>query len=239
MDPLLAAAASGMRARMESLDLLANNLANTATAGYKLDREFYSLYAAPEASDASRLPLIEKHWTDFSQGTLTPTGNPLDLALATKGFFEVRGPNGPLYTRNGAFRLSATGVLTTSEGYAVAAAGGGQIQAQGQGPLEIAPDGTVRQDGAILGRLNVVEFTSQAGVIKQGRSYFRIGSSAPVPAAAVEVHQGKLEASNVSAPEAAVRLVNLMRQFEMLQRAVSLGGEMGRRAVEEVAKVNP
>ena len=233
MDPLLVAAASGMRARMESLDLLANNLANTATAGYKSDREFYSLYAAPEASDGSRLPLIERHWTDFSQGTLTPTGNSLDLALSGKGFFEVRGPNGPLYTRNGAFRLSPAGVLTTVEGYPLQAAGGGQIQAQGQGPIEIAPDGTVRQDGAVLGRLNVV----QGEFVKQGKSYFR--SLATTPAASVEVHQGKLEASNVSAPEAAVRLVNLMRQFEMLQRAMSLGGEMGRRAIEEVAKVTP
>src|ERR1051326_3728537 len=100
MDALTSAAASGLRARMESLDMLANNLANADTGGYKIDREFYSLYAAPEtaANDPLTMPVIERPWTDFSQGTIRPTGNPLDFALAGKGFFRVDGPNGPLYT---------------------------------------------------------------------------------------------------------------------------------------------
>ena len=110
MDPLTATAASGLRARMESLDLLANNVANAATGGYKADREFYSLYADPEAADsgsASAMPLIEKPWTDLSQGVLQNTGGPFDLALSGRGFFAVNGPSGPLYTRNGSFRLAA------------------------------------------------------------------------------------------------------------------------------------
>src|ERR1044071_5938381 len=70
MDPLTSTAASGLRARMESLDMLANNLANAETGGYKIDREFYSLYSSPEAggNDPVTLPVIERHWTDFSQG---------------------------------------------------------------------------------------------------------------------------------------------------------------------------
>src|SRR5688572_31326616 len=106
MDPLTSAAASGMRARLESLDMLANNLANASSAGYKLDREFYSLYAAAEAqadngSDTQVLPLIDRPWTDFSQGVLQPTAKPLDIALQGKGFFVVSGTSGPLYTRAG------------------------------------------------------------------------------------------------------------------------------------------
>ena len=91
MDALTISAASGLRARMESLDLLANNLANAATGGFKSDREFYGLYssAAAEAGDSglATVPAIEKRWTDFSQGTLRKTGNSLDLALSGKGFF--------------------------------------------------------------------------------------------------------------------------------------------------------
>src|ERR1051325_1475953 len=119
MDPMTATAASGLRARMESLDLLANNIANTSTEGYKADREFYTLYTAPEAESdpTASMPLIERPWIDFSQGTLHATGNPLDLALSGKGFFAVNGPSGVLYTRNGNFRLSASGVLETAEGY--------------------------------------------------------------------------------------------------------------------------
>src|ERR1035438_10576006 len=73
MDPLMAIAASGLRARMESLDLMANNAANSSTSGFKADREFYSLYVSPEAQDAgstTAMPLIESRWTDLAQGTL-------------------------------------------------------------------------------------------------------------------------------------------------------------------------
>src|SRR5215813_10400947 len=80
MDTLLIAAASGMKSRMESLDMLANNIANTGTAGFKADREFFNVYQR-------QLPLIENRWTDFSQGSLVPTGNSLDLALTGPGFF--------------------------------------------------------------------------------------------------------------------------------------------------------
>src|SRR5271165_4333912 len=98
MDPMTAIAASGLRARMDSLDLLANNMANSSTGGYKADREFYSLYMAPEAQasgSSTTMPVVERPWTDLSQGLLTNTGNALDVALSGKGFFTVSGPNGP------------------------------------------------------------------------------------------------------------------------------------------------
>src|ERR1043166_2284833 len=101
MDPFTAIAASGLRSRLESLDLLSNNIANASTGGYKADREFYSMYVAPEAqeSDApARMPVIERPWTDLSQGLIHETGNPLDVALTGKGFFAINGSSGPLYT---------------------------------------------------------------------------------------------------------------------------------------------
>lgn len=228
-------AASGLRSRMESLELLANNLANAATAGFKADREYYGLYSGPEAE--SVLPVIERHWTDFANGTLTPTGNPLDFALASKGFFAVDGPAGALYTRNGSFRI-LNGRLATAEGYAVRGVDGNPMPLDAARPVEVSPDGTVRQDGIEAGRIAVVDFASPQALAKLGRTYFR-SAEPPRAAASAEIHQGKLEASNVAVPEAAVRMVNILRQFEMLQKAVALTGEMGRRSVEEVAKVNP
>jgi len=110
MDQIAATAASGLRARMEALDILSNNLANSNTGGFKLDREFYSLYQGEQAQGANgqqgtTMPVIQKGWTDFQQGLITPTGNSLDLALSGKGFFSVDGTSGPMYTRNGAFKL--------------------------------------------------------------------------------------------------------------------------------------
>src|SRR5882724_12869806 len=125
MDPLTSAAASGIRARIESLDMLANNIANTSSPGFKADREFYGLYLSEEAKDSppgttpGTMPVIERPWTDFSQGSITPTGNPLDLALTGKGFFVASGPAGPVFTRDGSFRVSKEGNLETLDGYSI------------------------------------------------------------------------------------------------------------------------
>jgi flagellar basal-body rod protein FlgF len=242
MDPMTAIAASGLRARMESLDLLANNIANASTGGYKADREFYSLYVAPEAAGndlSSTMPLIERPWVDHAQGALHPTGNPLDVALSGKGFFAVNGPSGPLYTRNGNFRLAADGKLTSADGYPVRDSQGAPVTLQSARGLEIASDGSITQDGVAAGKLEIVDFTSTAGISKQGSNYFRVTDPKLLPTApsGTSVAQGQLESSNTGSAEAAVRLVSVMRQFEMLQKAVSLGAEMSKRAIEEVAKV--
>lgn len=244
MDALTIAAASGMRARIESLDMLANNLANASTPGYKVDREFYSLYLAPEALDPlaynrypTTLPLIDRPWTDFRPGTIETTGNPLDLAIAGRGFFAAEGPNGPLYTRNGSFRLTPDGVLVTQAGYPVRRAGGGRIQTAGPAPLEIRPDGSVLQQGVELGRIELADFANLAELRKLPAGYFQAPPGAAPVAAAGRVEQGRLESSNASAAEGAVRLVSVLRQFEMLQKAITVGAEMNRKAVEEVARV--
>src|SRR5262245_37138393 len=150
MDSITALAASGLRARMESMDLLANNVANASTAGFKGDREFYSLYAGSADENTlspSTMPVVERPWTDHSQGALLRTGNPLDLALDGKGFFAVDGPGGPLFTRNGNFRLGAGGRLTTADGYAVRSRQGTPMLLNASRNIQIGSDGTVTQDG--------------------------------------------------------------------------------------------
>jgi len=249
MDQIAATAASGLRSRMEALDILSNNLANSNTGGYKLDREFYSLYQGEQAQavngqQATTLPVIQKAWTDFQQGLLTPTDNPLDLALSGKGFFTVEGPSGPLYTRNGAFKLSTTGVLTTLDGYPVrgvspANAPPKKIQTVSQGPIQIASDGTVQQDGQDLGQIQLVDFANTSALDKVGSSYYRVTDPKlkSTPAKDATVTQGKIENSNVAPAESAVRLVDLMRQYEMLQKAVSVAAEMNKQAIDQVARV--
>ena len=224
-----------MKARMESLDMLANNLANTGTAGFKADREFYSLY-----QDA--LPMIQRNWTDFSQGDLIPNGNPLNLGLSGKGFFALNSPGGVVYTRNGEFRISKSNQLETADGFTLR-----NVRDQGK-PITVNPaleiaidkDGVVRQGAQVAGQIEIGGTEpASAALRKQGGSYFAVSSGGPLGAAAnVEVRQGALEQSNVPVADAAVRLVSVMRQFEMLQRALTLGAEMNRRAIDEVAKVS-
>jgi flagellar basal-body rod protein FlgF len=241
-------AASGLKSRMESLDMLANNVSNSGTAGFKSDREFYNLYVSQDALDGSdewrpdptTSPIVEKHWTDFGQGTLLSTGNPLDLAVAGKGFFVVDSDKGALYTRNGNFRMSPAGRIVTQDGLNVRVVrpDGQPATFDPQVPVTVDQAGQVYQNGQVTGSLVMAEMDDNSKLLKQGQTYFRLEGANPRLTASGEVHQGTLEASNVPVSEAAVRLVNVMRQFEMLQRAASIGGEMNRQSVEQVAKVS-
>jgi flagellar basal body rod protein FlgG len=233
MDPILISAASGMKARMESLDMLANNIANSGTAGFKADREFYNLYQ-------QELPVIETQWTDFSQGTVLPTGNPLNLALSGKGFFALNGPSGTVYTRNGNFQISKTNQIGTSEGYTLRNVldKGNPMTVDAAEPITIDKDGMVTQGGQQVGQIEVSEIPSAAnGLNKLGNSYFSLNLGAASSAQGTEILQGQLEQSNVPVAESAVRLVSVMRQFEMLQKAMNLTSQMNKEAIQEVAKV--
>jgi flagellar basal-body rod protein FlgF len=245
MDPLTSSAASGMRARIESLDMLANNIANSSAPGFKADREFFGLYLSEESAESPAgtyppvLPVIERHWTDFAQGSMTPTGSPLDLALNGKGFFVASSPSGPVFTRDGSFRSSKSGELETLDGYTIQSVDGKPIPLDNSKTVEISPDGMVRQGGQDVSRIAIVDFQDPTTLAKRGNNYFRLDVSQvqPVPASSAQVEQGKLEAANFQPAESAVRLVNVMRQFETLQKAMSIGVEMNKRAVDEVARV--
>ena len=257
MDLLSSAAAAGLRSRSEALEMLANNIANAQTTGFKIDRELYSKYQSDEAFGAqtgahepSLLTDIDNHWTDFAQGPLQVTGNAFDLALEGKGFFVVEGPGGDanrLMTRDGHFRLSSAGRLETTDGYAVLGFRPGPrpgarvaepITLDPRASLDVGRDGSIRQNGAVVAQLLLTEPGDPQLLPKRSGNYFSLDprylEQAP---RGTDVQQGKLEGANFSPAEAAVRLVNVMRQFETMQRALQLGGEMSRRAIEDVARV--
>lgn len=244
MDNLTIAAASGIRTRMESLDLLANNLANAATSGYKQDQEFYGVYAsqdsdAGEDGSLATMPVIQRQWTDFSPGTLQTTGNPLDVALTGSGFFTVDSPSGPLYTRNGNLQILGSGELATAEGFPLVGVDGNTIHVASGKPVEISPQGVVTQSNKTVGRLAVVDFKSLLSLQKVAGTCFKNADpkNLPAPAASTAVMQGKLESSNVPVATAAMHLVDMMRQFEMLQKAIGISAEMDTKSIQEVARV--
>lgn len=243
MDQISITAASGMRASMQSLDLLANNIANSSTNGYKGDSEFHSLFVSEAADDPSgeptTLPMIARHWTDFGQGLLEATNNPLDFGLSGKGFFAVQTPTGPLYTRNGSFQLAPDGTLTTKEGYPLLDRNNQPLKLTAPGqPIVVLADGTIEQNGQSVGNMQLVSFKDPSALFKAGESYFDNTAGANnVTTNGAQVYQGKIEASNVSAAQGAVRLVSVMRQFEMMQKAISISNDMGRQAIEQVARL--
>lgn len=245
MDSLTTAAAGGIQSRMEALDMLANNLANTSSSGFKADREFYTTYMAPQLAGESdpivgETPLVQQHWTDFSQGNLVKSGNETDLALSGSGFFAINGPNGTLYTRNGSFHLTAQGTLATAEGYPVRLADGKPVQVQPGQPMVVGKDGQVSQGANVIGQLAVVDFKDPHQLVKAGSTYFSTSDpkAAPDGTPTAEVYQATAETSNAAPAESAARMVTLLRSFEMLQHAIKIGTEMNRHAVEEVARVS-
>jgi flagellar basal-body rod protein FlgF len=238
MDPLTTAAASGMRSRMEALDILANNIANTSVPGFKMDRELNNSYRSSEASDdTTTQPVVQKNWTDFAQGALGTTGNDLNLALEGAGFLVANSPAGTLYTRAGLLKLSKDGDLVTLEGYTVQGQDGKPIKLDLLQPIEIDPAGVVSQGGEEVSRLAVVTFKDSGALARRGSTYFSSQASSPPEPATALVRQGQLEAANGQPSENAVRLIGVLRQFESLQKALSVGQDMNRRALDDVAKV--
>jgi flagellar basal-body rod protein FlgF len=244
MDSGYYAACAGLRARSQALELMASNLANAQTAGYRSESTtFQSILAAKTPSS---LPPLNRAVNDFgvlgdstldlAPGNIEQTSGALDLALEGPGFFAVQAGTDVLYTRNGGFRVSAQGELVT--------AGGSPVLGE-QGPVRlpsgnvaIAPDGTVSVNGSNTGKLRIVEFAPGAPLRAQGNSFYSAPAGAAHTAAASSVRQGMLESSNVNPVTAAVELITVQREAEMLQRALSVfNTEFQRIAAQDLPRI--
>jgi flagellar basal-body rod protein FlgF len=245
-------AAAAALAYEKRLEVIANNLANVTTAGFKRDDVAFQAYltSAENVATAIDLPYPsgqagESFWvtyashTDFSPGPMQQTGNRLDLALNGKGFFSVESPDGPVYTRRGNFRLSPEGVLVTQEGWPVQGTGGEiRLDASGGGPsgpeVSVGEDGTVRVNGRDVGRLRIEEVSG--GLLKIGQGYFTPADAAAVPAPSEEVRvaQGFLEMSNVEAVRAMTEMIEILRGYESYQRVIRSIDEANAKSINEV-----
>jgi flagellar basal-body rod protein FlgF len=173
---------------------------------------------------------------DLSQGALQKTGNDLDAAIEGPGYFVVQTANGPMYTRNGSFQVSARGQLVTSSGDAVMG-DKGAIEMP-PGPVSISADGTISSNGAVAGKLDLVEFAPNTQLTAMGGSYYSAPASGVRPATASNVRQGMLESSNVNTITSMVELVTAQREAEMMQRALSIfNSEIDKTATQDLPKV--
>jgi flagellar basal-body rod protein FlgF len=191
MDNISVTAVRGLQSRMQSLDLLASNLVNSATSGYKIYRELSGIYSSEDSQNAvdggpgAMLPAIEKQWTDFSQGVIEVTGNLLDVALSGKGFFGLNGPNGPPYTHNESFQLLPSREIGTGDGMPLRGVGGNTIRVSSNKSLTVSADGVVHQDVASLGQIQIVAFKSTDSFRKTTSTAFQDTDSrnnSPIPA---------------------------------------------------------
>jgi flagellar basal-body rod protein FlgF len=238
------AACAGLRTQTQALDLIANNLANVNTTGFRgQEPTFRSLLAGGWSAGSNPLNRAANDFNvlggsrlDLTAGNLQATGNPLDLGLEGDGFFVVKTNAGTRYTRNGNFQVSPKGQLITAQGDPVLSEKGPVIVPGGE--VAISADGTLSVNGAVADKLRIVDFPPGTALTSEGASYYSAPDAAARPAAGVYVRQGMLESSNVNAVGAMVDLISVQRHADMMQRALSAYyNEFNRVATSDLPRV--
>lgn len=239
------AATTGLIAKMQALDVAANNLANIGTTGFKQQREFYrtlqNQMAAGSPTPTTQINRAINSFgvlggarLDLSTGSLEHTGNDLDAAIEGPGFFTVQGPTGTAYTRGGSFLLGPHGELLT---------GGGDAVIGKNGPIKLPPGqttiddtGNISVNGTVVDQLHIAEFSAPPTIL--GSTLFQAPASGEQPATHSTVRPGYLEASNINAIAGSTSLVTIQRQAEMMQKALTIfNTDFNKTATDELAKV--
>ena len=245
MDNALYVGLSRQMVLQREMDIIANNLANVDTTGFKVESLLEKTDPrAPAMTLGGPRPVKfvapDGVARDFGQGAMHATGAPLDLAIDGKGFFQVRTAQGDRFTRDGRFKTDETGRLVTEQGAAVLDESGGEIVLDAEkGPVSIGADGTITQQRDRVGKVGVVEFASLAVLEKAGDNLYRnVSQLAPQPAAKARVRQGMLEGSNVNSVLEITRMIEVSRAYESTARMMDSEADLSRRAVERMGRVN-
>ena len=235
------------------LDVVANNIANINTSGFKGSGALFEEYLAPTARTADlsagsrRVSYVRDRatWMDLSQGPIEKTGNPLDLAIDGKGYLAVQTPRGERYTRNGALQVNAAGELVTAEGHIVLGENGPILMQPKDRDITVSPDGTISaREGNVAnlearrGRLRLVRFDQPTKLRKDGGSTFTAPEGVvPQADTASRVVQGAIEKSNVKAVAEMSRLIEVTRSYTNVASMLNQQGDLTRTAIEKLAEV--
>jgi flagellar basal-body rod protein FlgF len=253
MENALLVGLSRQMALQREMEVVANNIANIDTNGFKADFSLFEEYLMPGARDGnfrvadSPVSFVRDRGTliDLNQGPFQRTGNPLDVAINGDGFLVINTPQGERYTRNGALAINAQGELVTSEGYQVLG-DGGPIAFQNQDTgVTINPEGTVSVKdpsnssvAIIRGQLRVVSFTQPARLQKEGGSTFSAPADMPsTPSTKSTVVQGALEKSNVRPIIEMSRMIEISRSYAAIANLLQAEGDLHKNSLQQLSDV--
>lgn len=238
------AAFTGLVSRLEALDVIANNLANVNTSGFRGQREFYTAITA-NLTDQPLTPLnrainnfgvLGGSTLDLRQGSLQNTGNNLDLAIDGTAFFAIQTPRGVRYTRNGSFHVNSAGQVLDQQENAVLGTNGPLTLPAGE--VTIGEDGSISVAGAVAGNVQVVDFAPGTKLEQEGNSYYNAPDGAAAAATGSKVEQGMIESANLNPISLTVSMMSLQRQSEMLERTLSIfQNDLNKTAIEDLARV--
>jgi flagellar basal-body rod protein FlgF len=233
------------------LDVVANNIANVNTTGYKADSSLFEEFLTSGAHEDNfvgadrRVSYVQDRATyrDFSQGAADQTKNPLDLAIDGSGFLVVQTPAGERYTRDGGLQLNNQGQLVTVAGDPVLGASGPIVFQPTDHDINVAPDGTITvvqgnsMVDSVRGKLRLVSFADAQKLLKEGANLYSAGEGAAQPDAKSVVHQGFIEKSNVSAVSEMSRMIEVTRAYTQISTLLQQQSDLHKTAIQQLAEV--
>jgi flagellar basal-body rod protein FlgF/flagellar basal-body rod protein FlgG len=234
------------------LDVVANNVANVNTNGFKADNSLFQEYLMPVAREDNfvggdrRLSYVQDRATfhDFSHGPTEQTKNPLDVAIDGNAFLVVQTPGGERYTRDGGLQINSKGQLVTASGNPVMGANGPITFQQTDHDITISPDGTVavlegvnNAADAIRGKLRLVSFAQAQKLLKEGSNLYAAEGMAPQPDVNATVKQGFIEKSNVNSVAEMSRMIEVTRAYTQISTMLQQQGDLRKSAIEKLADV--
>jgi len=243
MDNSLLISLSQQLAAYRSMDVIANNIANVSTPGFKREsakfEEYITRVQGIEGQKGPQQVSFVKDAgiaRDVSQGAINYTGSPLDVAINGKGFFVIATPAGDRYTRDGHFSLDQEGRIVTSDGQAVQGEGGAITVNPADGEIHISKDGIVSSvvNGSLnqLGKLRLAAFADEAALVKEGANLYSTTQAAT--AATASVQQGALEGSNVQPVVEIAKMIEVMRAYEATATLSKSQEDLTRQAINKL-----
>ena len=243
MDNSLLVSLSQQLAAYRAMDVIANNLANASTPGFKRESAKFEEYVmrlqpGEGQSGLQNISFVKDAgiMRDTSQGSLEKTGAAFDVAIAGNGYFAVQTPAGMRYTRDGHFSLDAAGQIVTSGGHVVQGDGGAITITPDDGDIQIAPDGTVSGKTGQLARIRVVEFADDRALVKEGANLYSTDQAANTVAVPA-LRQGMLESSNVNSIAQITRMLEVTRAYESMAKMMDNAADLSRRSIERMGRV--
>ena len=224
MENSLIAALARQSVLSRQMDVIATNLANLNTAGFKTESLIFK-ERVESAGDNQVISLVHdvSYFRDVSEGPLTSTNNPLDLAIRGDSYFAVKTPQGTRYTRHGVFQLDNLGQIVTSDGNQLLGAGGAPITIPPNASnIIVARDGTVSADAAQIGRIEVFRFDNPAALTKVGNSLLDAKGQAAQPTRDSDIAQGMVEGSNVNGVAEMTRMIDTVRSYQAANNLVDM-----------------
>lgn len=218
------------------MDVIANNMANLNTPAYKGQSMLFVEYletskSGEKMSFVQDVALVRS----LTEGQMTTTENPLDLAIAGDGYFEIDTPVGARYTRNGVFQLNARGELVTSSGQQVLGDAGNPISLPpNTRDVTVTRDGTISTEQGLVGRLRLVRFENEQALVKLADGLYDAEGQDTLPAEDAEVMQGMVEGSNVQGILELTKMIETVRQYSSAGRMVNDEHERQRRAIQSL-----